>query len=65
MPTIKQLIAAKNRPSTPAEIAERIRYRKAAETAVAERQAQFPVLTAENFEEAQAFQERRIKELTK
>jgi hypothetical protein len=61
--TIKSLIAAQNRPSTPAEVAERIAYRAACEQATVERAALYPLLTADNFAEAASFQERRINEL--
>lgn len=48
---------------TPETIAERGRYRTAAEQAVREREARYPVLTPENAREAIAWQEMRIKEL--
>jgi hypothetical protein len=51
------------RPDTPEQIAERIAYRKACEQARLERQQAFPIITAENFAEKDAFQNRRIAEL--
>lgn len=51
------------RADTPAEIAERIRYRKASEQALAELHQQWPVLTPENFAAADKFRERRTQEL--
>lgn len=48
---------------TPERAAERVRYREAAARAVAEREARYPVLTAENAAEAIAWQESRIREL--
>jgi hypothetical protein len=43
--------------------AQRIAYRKVAEQALAETQAKYPVLTADNFQEANDYRERRIAEL--
>jgi hypothetical protein len=48
---------------TPALQAERLAHRAALEQARAERQRAFPVVTAENFEAAVAFQDKRIAEL--
>ena len=50
-------------PDQPGAVEERIQYRKAAAQANEERMQRYPVLTAENFEEAAAFQESRIQEL--
>jgi hypothetical protein len=62
--TIRQSIAAKNRPSTLEEIAERIRYRHIASVVVnAEVKARYPVLTAENFAEADEYRQARLQEL--
>jgi hypothetical protein len=44
--------------------AERIRHRTAAEQALADVRERFPVLTAENFQEANDYREARIRELT-
>jgi hypothetical protein len=43
--------------------AERIRYRVAAEKALADTQAKFPVLTAENFQAANDYREAHTREL--
>ena len=50
---------------TPEEIAERIAHRKAAELARAECRLRWPVLSADNFVEASAWQEVRTAELKK
>jgi nicotinamide riboside kinase len=47
----------------PERAAERIRYRAAAEQALAEMHKRFPVLTSDNFEEANRFREARTQEL--
>jgi hypothetical protein len=47
----------------PERVTERIAYRRAAEQALAETSARFPVLTAENFEEANRFRETRTQEI--
>jgi hypothetical protein len=47
----------------PKRAAERVAYRKAAEQALAETMAQFPTLTVENFEAANAYREKRMAEL--
>jgi hypothetical protein len=49
---------------TPAMIAERIAHRAACEQARKDRELAYPVITADNFEAAAAFQEKRIAELT-
>jgi hypothetical protein len=49
---------------TPEQIAERLRYRAAAEQVAREREERFPLLTAENVAEVLAWQEARIKDLT-
>lgn len=51
------------RPDTAADIAERIKNRKACEQALADVRERYPVITAENFEEANAYRERRIREI--
>lgn len=43
--------------------AERIRFRQCAEQALAETRERFPVLTADNFEEANNFRENRLQDL--
>ena len=48
---------------TPARAEERKRHRAACEQALREREARFPVLTAENADEAIRWQEQRIREL--
>lgn len=50
-------------PDAPGAAAERIRYRAAAEQALAEMRRRFPVLTTENFAEADRFRETRTQEL--
>lgn len=52
------------RPDAPGAAEERIRYRAAAEQAVAETLARFNGITPENALEAIAWQEERIRELT-
>jgi hypothetical protein len=52
-------------PDRPGAAAERVAYRKAAEQALAELRARWPVLTAENFTEADRFREARTQELLK
>jgi hypothetical protein len=47
----------------PEAAAERIRYRAAAEQALADTHARFPVLTTDNFAAANAYREARTKEL--
>jgi nicotinamide riboside kinase len=47
----------------PERAAERIRYREAAEQAFAEMKVKFPVLTGENFAEADKFCKTRTQEL--
>ena len=47
------------RKDTPADVAQRVARRRAGELAVADRQARFPVLTAENADEAIEFQTAR------
>jgi hypothetical protein len=47
----------------PERVAERTAYRAACEQARNEREKAFPVITADNFEAACAFQDRRIFEL--
>jgi hypothetical protein len=59
MPTIRQSIAALNRPSTPEEIAERIRYRRIGGIVTAEVKAKYPVLTGDNFEAAEEYRQAR------
>ena len=49
------------REDTPADIQERIASRFAHDTALAATKAAFPVLTADNFAEANAFREQQIK----
>ncbi len=49
----------------PAQVAERIAYRTAAERAVREREEKFGPVTPENFQEQISWQEARIRELTK
>lgn len=51
------------RPDPPGAAAERIRHRAIAEQAVREREAKWPILTAENAGEAIAWQTARIIEL--
>lgn len=48
---------------TPADIAQRIAYRKAVEQANAETFAKYPTITAQNLEEVIRFKEARIEEL--
>ena len=45
---------------TAADIAWRIKSRKASELALADRQAKYPTITVDNFDEAGAYQESRI-----
>jgi uncharacterized protein (DUF433 family) len=62
-PTIRQLITAKNRPDTPADIAERMKRIDAGRQAHAETMARFGTITADNIDAALKFQERRTAEL--
>ena len=48
---------------SPAMVSWRIRFKAAAEQAVRERESRFPVLTAENAQEAIEWQGKRIDEL--
>ncbi len=50
-------------PEPPEAAAERLRHRAAAEQAMREREARWPTLTAENAQEAIAWQTARIAEL--
>lgn len=52
------------KPDTATDIAERTAYRAAAEQANAERKTRWPQLTAENFDDAEAWQKARLAELT-
>ena len=61
--TIKQHIAAKNRPDTLADIAARIKRNAACQQAHTETIAKFGQITAENIDAALAYQEQRIAEL--
>jgi hypothetical protein len=49
----------------PERAQERIRYRQAAEQALIDTRAKFPVLTAENFQAANEYREKRTAELLK
>jgi hypothetical protein len=51
------------RPDTDAEIAERILYAKASEQVRNEVRANFPTVTAENFNAADSFRNKRMQEL--
>jgi hypothetical protein len=51
------------RPDMPDDVAERVRHRQASEQALAELREKFPVLTRDNFAEADRFRERRTEEL--
>jgi len=62
-PTIKQLIAAKNRPDTAADIAERVKRIAAGQQAHAETMEKFGKITADNIDAALEFQEQRTREL--
>lgn len=53
-------IRFQQRKDTAENIAWRIRSRKAGELAIADRQARFPVLSAENADEALRYQEERV-----
>jgi hypothetical protein len=53
------------RENTPEETAERVRHRECAKQALAEMQVHFPVLTADNFDAADKWRERRTQELLK
>lgn len=55
------MMRANQRPDTTAAINWRIKSREAADAAIADRQAQFPVLTDANADAAIAYQEARIK----
>jgi hypothetical protein len=57
--------AVSPRPDPPGAAAERIRFRKAAEQALAETMARYAPLTAENFADADKFREQRTQELLK
>lgn len=46
---------------TPDQIAERVRYRRCAEKAVADREDRYPTLTAENAGEAMEYQSKRLR----
>jgi hypothetical protein len=50
-------------PDPPGAEAERIRQRAAAKQAIAEREARWPLLTAENAQEAIGWQDARVAEL--
>ena len=56
---IRDQIRAKNRASTPDEIEWRRRDNEAGAKARADREARYPEITAENFQEANDFQEDR------
>ena len=63
-----ELLAAcgsRQAPDAAETIAERVRYRQAAEKAVREREEKYPILTQENAAEAIAWQEKRIQEILK
>jgi hypothetical protein len=62
---IRDLQLANQRPDSAEEVVERRLRRAAGEQAVKERQEKFPVLTAENADEAIRFQEARIQALMK
>lgn len=47
----------------PERVTERIAFRDASSKAIAEMRVKFPVLTADNFDEANAFRESRVREL--
>jgi hypothetical protein len=49
--------------NSPERIAERLRHRAACDAARADREREYPVLTADNAQEAIDFQERRIREI--
>ncbi len=51
------------RASTPQEVVERVRYRKASERALVEMKTQFPVLSPESFAAAMSFVQARTQEL--
>ncbi len=53
------------RPDTPADIAWRMANNVARDTARRETKEKFPVVTAENFQAANDYRERRIAELMK
>lgn len=59
--TIRAQQLAQQRRDTPADIAWRVKSREAAEAAVAERQAKYPTLTADNAAEALRYQDERIR----
>lgn len=48
---------------TPADVADRLRRNEAAARARTERETRYPILNAENAQEAMDFQERRYQEL--
>jgi len=60
---IKAQIARQARRDTPEEIAWRFRQRAASEQIHRERAERYPVITADNLDEALAWQERRFEEL--
>jgi len=47
----------------PERVVERVNFRAAADKALSETRAKFPVLTPDNFEAANEYRERRIREL--
>lgn len=49
-------------PDTPEQVSERRLYARAAELAIADREARFPTLTAENAREAIAYQGARLQD---
>lgn len=61
--TVKQIIAANNRPDMALEITARIARLVALRQAHEETRAKFAVITPENIDAALEFQERRAKEL--
>lgn len=61
--TIRRLIAAKQRPDTLADVAERVKRIAAGKQAHAETMAKFGAITGDNVREALAFQEQRTAEL--
>ena len=58
--SMRNLIAANQRPDTTAAVAERVRVREAAKCGVVDREIKYPTLTGENAREAIAYQEERI-----
>lgn len=63
MATIKALIAAKQRPDTAKQVAERIRRIAAGRWAYEDTMTKFGAITPENVREALEFQARRMAEL--